>query len=83
MTCEVYNSNKKINKPKKVTPLENYILNIEYDDGKVIDFDMKTLLDHSLFKSLKDEILFKNVWISGSAICWQNDIDICADSLYG
>lgn len=82
MICEVFNSDKKINKPIKVTPLEGYILNIEYDDGKIINFDMKTLLNHPLFKALKDEEVFKHVWISGSAICWENDIDICADSLY-
>lgn len=82
MSYEVFDSKKEIHKPRKVIPLDDYILNIEYEDDKIINFDMKTLLNHPLFRALKDESVFKNVWISGSAICWENDIDICADSIY-
>ena len=82
MSKEIYYSDNKINKPKKVIPLENYIIHIEYNDGKIIDYDMKPMLNHPLFKPLKDEQLFKLAKINGSAISWPGDIDICADSLY-
>lgn len=82
MNEDIYDSKVKINKPIKVIPLENYHLYIEYDDGKVINFDMSKLLNHPLFKPLKDESFFNLVKINGSSISWPNDIDICADSLY-
>jgi hypothetical protein len=82
MNDEVFYSSNKIHKPIKVMPLNNYILHIEYEDGKIIDFDVKNLLSHPLFKPLKEKTLFETVRINGSSICWDNDIDICADSIY-
>ena len=43
---------------------------------------MKSLLSHPLFKLLNDVETFRKVRINGSSICWDNDIDICADSIY-
>ena len=82
MNKGIYDSKVKINMPVKVLPLENYHLYIEYDDGKIINFDMNKLLNHPLFKPLKDKSLFDLVQINGSSISWPNDIDVCADSLY-
>jgi hypothetical protein len=82
MKQDIYYSDKKIHKAIRVTPLDEYILNIEYEDGTKINFDMTKLLNHPLFKPLKDKEIFNNVWINGSAICWPNDIDLCSDSLY-
>lgn len=79
---EIFYSKNKIHKPKNVLPLNDYILQIEYDDGKVVHFDVKELFSHPLFKPLKDKSLFERVRINGSSICWDNDIDICADSIY-
>jgi len=72
----------KLHMPSKVIPLENYILHIEYKDGKIVDFDMKNLIEHQLFKPLKEKVFFDLAKINGSSISWPNDIDICADSLY-
>ena len=82
MDRDIYYSNVKLNMPSKVIPLENYILHIEYKDGKIVDFDMKNLIEHPLFKPLKEKVFFDLAKINGSSISWPNDIDICADSLY-
>ena len=82
MNKDVYDSNVKLNIPVKVTPLENYHLYIEYEDGKTSNFDMNSFLNHPLFKPLKEKAFFDLVQINGSSISWPNDIDICADSLY-
>lgn len=82
MENDIYDSGKKIHRAICVIPLEEFTLQVEYEDGKVIKFDMKDLLEHPLFKSLKEKKVFNSVKINGSSICWENDIDICADSLY-
>lgn len=79
---EIFYSNNIIHKPVKVVPLENYILHIEYEDGKIIEFSMKDMLNHPLFKPLKEKVFFELVQIKGSSLSWPNDIELCADSLY-
>ena len=44
MDRDRYYSNVKLHMPSKVIPLENYILHIEYKDGKTVNFDMKNLI---------------------------------------
>lgn len=73
MNGEIFYSNNKIHKPVRVIPLENYIISIEYENGKIIEFDMRKLLNHPLFKPLKEKSVFESVRISGSSICWEND----------
>lgn len=82
MDNDLFYANNKIHKPINVIPLEDYVLHIEYEDGKVIDFSMKNMLNHPLFRPLKEKSFFKLVEINGSSLSWPNDIDICADSLY-
>jgi len=82
MDNKIYCSENKIHKPVKVIPLENYMIRIEYEDGTLINFDIKNMLNHPLFKPLKEKAFFELVTINGSSISWTNDIDICADSLY-
>ena len=66
-------------KALKVKPLENYILEIEFDNGEIKKFDVKPYLNHKAFEKLKDPELFKTVKIAGLSIEWQ---DICPDELY-
>ena len=79
---EIIISNAKIHRPINITVLENYCLKIDYNDGKSVIFDMKPFLNHPLFRPLKDEKKFNAVKLRGSSICWDGDIDICADSIY-
>ena len=43
---------------------------------------MKPYLEKGVFKKLKNIEVFKNVKIKYGTLCWDEDIDMCADSLY-
>lgn len=66
----------------KVKPLDNYILEIEFDNGEIKRFDVKPYLNHKAFEQLKNPEMFKTVKIAGLSIEWSNGADICPDELY-
>lgn len=66
----------------KVTPLEDYKLELVFDDGKRKIKDIKPYLEKGIFKELKDNSFFKSVKIAYGAISWDGRIEMCADSLY-
>ena len=66
----------------KVEALENYKLILTFDNGETKIKDMKPYLDKGIFTKLKDINVFNNVKIKYGTISWENDIDMCADSLY-
>lgn len=65
-----------------VKPLENYILEIEFDNREIKKFDVKPYLNHRAFEKLKDIKIFNTVKIAGLSIQWENGADICPDELY-
>jgi len=69
-------------KAKKVKPLEDYILEIEFDNGEIKRFDVKPYLNHKIFEELKNIKIFNTVKIAGLSIEWENGVDICPDELY-
>ena len=66
----------------EVETLEEYQLKLTFDNGEIKIKDMKPYLDKGIFKKLKDKKVFNNVKIKYGTISWENDIDMCADSLY-
>jgi len=67
---------------KKVEPLNNYILKIEFDNNEIRFFDVKPYLSKKAFEQIKDYKFFNQVKISGLSIAWPNETDICPDELY-
>ena len=65
-----------------VKPLDNYILELTFDNNVIKIKDMKPYLSKGVFKKLKDKSLFNSVKISFNTISWNDDIDLCADYLY-
>lgn len=65
-----------------VEVLENYELLLTFDNNVKKIKDMKPYLDKGVFTKLKDKDVFNRVKISFGTISWENDIDMCADSLY-
>ncbi len=43
---------------------------------------MKPYLEKGVFKKLKDKEFFKSVKVVYGAVTWNEDIDLCADSIY-
>lgn len=65
-----------------VTPLADYKLLLEYDDGEKRIFDVAPLMKFQAFSPLADEAFYRQVRvISGCTVGWDN-IDICPDCLY-
>ena len=70
---------------KNIQPLDDYILLVEFDDGKKVKYDVKddirTLAD---FKVLESEYgLFQNVQLDSSRtyIYWTDRVDLPSDTI--
>ena len=59
--------------------LNNYELEIKFDNGERKIFDVKPYFKFKIFSELKDFEKFKKVQISGLSIEWENGADICPD----
>lgn len=66
----------------KVKSLDDYKLELTFDNNVVKIKDMKPHLEKGVFKRLKDKAIFNTVKVSFDTICWGEDIDLCADFLY-
>ena len=62
--------------------LNNYELEITFDNKEKRKFDVKPYFKFKQFKQLKDKGIFETVKISGLSIEWENGADICPDELY-
>ncbi|MBI4926003.1 MAG: DUF2442 domain-containing protein [Bdellovibrio sp.] len=67
---------------RKVIPLQNFKLKIEFMNGERKIFDVKPLFVYSVYKSIKDNGAFNKVFISNGIVQWPNEVDICPDRLY-
>ncbi|MGL4873874.1 MAG: DUF2442 domain-containing protein [Clostridium sp.] len=71
-------------KVKKITPLNNYRLQVEFSNKvtKIVDFTKK--LKEDPYTDLEDINLFNNAKIDagGYGISWNDDIDIAECELY-
>ena len=66
----------------KVKPLENYILEIVFNNGELKLFDVRPYLKFKQFKELKNESVFSKIRIAGLSVEWEIGADICPDELY-
>jgi len=66
----------------KVKVLEDYKLELTFDDDVVKVKDMKPHLNQGVFKILKKPEIFNSVKLSFGTISWNENIDMCADYLY-
>jgi hypothetical protein len=67
---------------KKVKPLNDYNLELTFENNEIKIFDVKPYLDTGLFKTLKDEKIFKRVKVSYDTIEWPNKADLDPEVLY-
>ena len=71
-----------MNRIKNVETTDNYEIIVEFENGEKRIKDMKPYLDKGVFKSLKNKEFFKAVKIKFGTVCWGDDIELCADSIY-
>lgn len=67
---------------KKVAPLSDYKLKIEFTNGEKGVYDCSYLLEFGVFRELKDQHYFMTARVSDGTVVWPHDQDICPDTLY-
>ncbi|MCL2329451.1 MAG: DUF2442 domain-containing protein [Bacteroidetes bacterium] len=72
-----------IAKPIEVKALNDYSIFVEFSDGLQGTVDLQHLAHKGIFLNWDKNNLFSQVHIdSYGAIAWNDDIDICPDSIY-
>ena len=67
---------------KRVIPKDNYMLDIEFDNGERREFDVKPYIQGAWYEELKDVNYFNRVKTDGYTVVWPGGQDICPDELY-
>ena len=65
-----------------VYPLDNYEILVEFEGGEKRIKDMKPYLNKGVFSKLNDKEFFKGVKVVFDSVSWNDEIDMCADSIY-
>jgi len=66
-----------------VTALQDYNLELKYDDGMMGIVDLSHLAGKGVFSVWNDYDFFRDVKIGTSGeLVWNDQIDLCPDSLY-
>lgn len=60
----------------------DFSLILEFNNGSVKRFDMKSYLDYEVFNPLKDLNYFKRIKIAFGTVQWSNEQDISPETLY-
>lgn len=67
---------------QSVKALPDYKLDLTYSNGVNGIFDVSNLLQYEVFMKLKNVELFNKVHKDFNAVVWNEEIDLCGDSLY-
>lgn len=67
---------------KQVEPTDVFELILTFNTGEKKKFDVKTLFQYSIYSPLKNIGFFKLVKVDNMCVYWNDDIDICPDTLY-
>lgn len=67
---------------RAVRALDNYELEISFDNGEVRRFDVKPYLDRGVFVRLRDADAFREVRAVAGSIEWGNGLDLSYDTVY-
>ena len=68
---------------KSVITMDDFKLLLEFNNDEKRVFDVKPLLGKPVFQPLKNKMLFDKVHIIYDyTIAWNDEIDMCPDSLY-
>jgi hypothetical protein len=72
-----------MHKITRVKVLQDYRLELEFDDGVSGSVDLSHLAGKGVFSIWLDRAQFENVRIGDAGqLIWGNELDLCPDSLY-
>jgi Protein of unknown function (DUF2442) len=66
----------------KVEAKQNYLLNLEFNNGEKRVFDMAPFINKDPFNELKGSPLFEMAYIEYGTVVWPGEIDISQETLY-
>ncbi|MCL6591865.1 MAG: DUF2442 domain-containing protein [Firmicutes bacterium] len=69
-------------RPREVKPLENYCLQVSFENGETKIYDMSALLEKPFYSKLKNRNLFNTVKVKDITLEWATGEDLCPDELY-
>ncbi len=67
---------------QSVRALEDYELEVSFENGESRRFDVKPYLDRGIFVRLRDHEAFRAVRVVAGSIEWANGLDLSYDTLY-
>ncbi|MBI4515290.1 MAG: DUF2442 domain-containing protein [Deltaproteobacteria bacterium] len=67
---------------KSVRALEDYELEVSFDNGESRRFDVKPYLGRGIFVRLRDPAAFRAVRVVAGSVEWANGLDLSYDTLY-
>ena len=65
-----------------VRALDDYELEVSFDNGERRRFDVKPFLSRGIFVRLRDRALFQAVRVVAGSIEWPSGLDLSYDTLY-
>ena len=65
-----------------VAALENYLLELRFENGEKKIYDFKPNLIHSFYRELQNPLLFEKVTAVDGEIEWPTGQDFCPHTLY-
>ena len=67
---------------KSVRALEDYELEVAFENGESRRFDVKPYLERGIFIRLRDHDAFRAVGVVAGSVEWANGLDLSYDTLY-
>lgn len=67
---------------ESVRPLDDYELEVTFENGERKRFDMKPYLSRGIFVRLQDRAVFQAVRAVAGSIAWPGGLDLSYDTLY-
>lgn len=65
-----------------VRALNDYELEVFFDNGEFRRFDVKPYLDRGIFGRLRDREAFRSVRVVAGSVEWANGLDLSYETLY-
>ena len=66
----------------EVTPCDDYILAVVFENGEKGCLDIKPILDFGIFQRIRDRKAFKQVKVSFDTIEWACGVDLDPEYIY-
>lgn len=67
---------------RSVKPLDNYQLELTFENGEIRIFDLKPYLKRGVFSRLEEIGRFNSAHVISGSVEWQGEIDLSYDTLY-